>query len=144
MRRPNAAVLIVPPSILLEFFALGRFAARSGMHQEASSILRGLRGLRPDVPEFSAFLSVSLVELGLVADARQALEDYLSSGGALSSLVLSLEARLQFEANEPQWSQTAASAVDAFLEDGGGELQRQILSELPGMEMLKPDASASA
>lgn len=144
MRRPNAAVLIVPPSILLELFALGRFAAKSGMHHEASAILRGLRGLRPDVPEFSAFLGVSLAELGSVSEAREALEEYLSSGGAMSSLVLSLEARLQFESNDPQWSQTAKIARDAFVEDGGGELQRQILSELPGMEMLRSGVVASA
>ena len=144
MRKPNSAVLIVPPSILIEFFALSRLASNVSMHHEASAILRGLRGLRPDISEFSAFLCVSLVGLGSVAEAREVLDEYSSSGGATSSLVLSLEAKLQFESNDPQWSQTAKIARDAFVEDGGGELQRQILSELPGMEMLMSGSLASA
>lgn len=131
MRKPDPKVLVLPSALLLELFALSRYASRFGNPADATKILSALRVLRPDIPEFSAFLALSLLDEGKSAEGLEILEAYRESGAEVSSLVFALLAKLRFERSDPDWFQAAVLAVRAAEIDGGGQIQDDLLSELP-------------
>ena len=135
LKRPQPLVYVVPSGLLIEFFAVARLASRNEKHVQAAAILRGLRCLRPDVPEFSAYLSFSLRELGLYSESLVVLDEYAKSDFDPSSLVMSCLARYLYEGDDVSWLQVAEQASALMrAEGGGGEIQRELLKVLPGFE----------
>jgi len=131
LKRVSPKVLIVPPPLVLELFALARYAGSVGQHSCAIRMLLALRRLRPDVPEFSSYAALSMIEEGHLDEAKDLLEEYLDSGFDECSFVLSLLAYVRYNTNDPRWTSTARRAQDVALVDGGGASQRQVLSVLP-------------
>jgi len=118
---------------MLEFFVLGRLAARFGLWREAEAILSSLRRLRPDIPETTAYLAWDWIAQGRFDDARDVLEDYIGGVGkscTASSLVLCMYATVQFKLNDPRWAETVEEARALTVNDGGGRIQEALLEDL--------------
>ena len=131
LKRAAPNVLIVPPAVVLELFALARFAHKAGLLDDALRMLLALRRLRPDVPEFSSYSALVLMDEGRFAEAVKILEEYLASGFDDCSLVVSLLAYLRYKDHDARWRQAALRAAKLAEEDGGGPYQTEILASLP-------------
>lgn len=131
LRRARPDVLIVPPGLVLELFALARFAGKVGLSSESLRIFLALRKMRPDVPEFSSYAAMLLIEEGRFEDAKQTLEEYLSSGFDDCSLVYALLAYLAHKDHDPEWVTFGLRSMDVAKRDGGGAYQREVLASLP-------------
>lgn len=97
-------------------------------------ILEAIRRLRPDISEFSSYYALALIEQGQWVEAREALEDFVESGGEESSLLSAILAKLLFFLGDPGWVKHATEARRLVVFDGGGAMQNEILQELPGFE----------
>lgn len=131
--RPN--VLIVPSSLVLELFSLARFATTISKSESSAKILFALRRLRPDVPEFSSYYAMALMEEGRFGEATEILEEYLASGFDECSLVYSLLAYLRYKNHDPRWAAAARHAVELVALDGGSAYQRELLEALPEVDV---------
>jgi len=135
LKRVRPDVLIVPPGLVLELFALARFAGKIGLQSESLRVLLALRRMRPDVPEFSSYAAMLMLELGHDGEARSLLDEYLASGFGECSLVLALLAYLHYRNHDPNWVSYARRSLEVAKQDGGGAHQSEVLALLP-MEML--------
>ncbi|MEY3202709.1 MAG: hypothetical protein RIR70_2259 [Pseudomonadota bacterium] len=131
LKRAKPEVLVVPPGIVLELFALARFASRVQCTGAGLQILIALRRMRPDVPEFSSYAAMAMIEGARFEDAIGLLEEYLASGFDDCSLVRVLLAYSYFKKDEPAWVLHARRSVELAFQDGGSSHQRDILALLP-------------